>query len=430
MHRARMCFIVTFASLAILATIVPSAADASSVTSSGGMWFSASPGETNDVTIAIVDDGSYLVTDTGAALGAGFGCYPVDEHSASCTPPEYSTVSVDLGDGNDIFHGGGEMDTVRGGDGNDEIHGGAGSDRLNGEEGTDLLAGGGGDTFRNGDIAYPDAVRGMYADSLDGGPGADLLQGGAGDFDRADYSGRTQRVSVTLDGVANDGEAGEGDMVSSDVENISGGAGNDLLRGDPRSNDLIGNAGDDVLDGRGGYHDSGEAGDGSDLLLFHDGGIEGSTGTGGALPTDFKFDDLLRCDSYEAPDLGVDTAFADITDAGQVGQVSPGDRPCEQVVMTSAPELVPVQDGRLNVPVGCSAGPATRSCHGDAVVQLPKGARSARTGSLPTGAVIARQRFRTRLGRKSSVRASLNKAGRRAAGHHKRLRAWVTYKYR
>ena len=48
-------------------------------------------------------------------------------------------------------------------------------------------------------------------DVLDGGGGADTLGGGEG-YDLADYSARTAPVSLTLDGAANDGEAGEQDF--------------------------------------------------------------------------------------------------------------------------------------------------------------------------------------------------------------------------
>lgn len=428
MCRAGRGFSSTIASVAIVLATAPAAADAASVTSSGGMWYSGSPGETNDVTVTIVD-GRYVVTDLGATLDPGFGCYRGDEHTASCAPPEYSQLHVDLGDGDDTFHGDGEIDVVHAGTGNDEIHGGAGADRLSGDDGTDLLDGGGGDTFHRGDVPYPDAVRGMFNDSLDGGSGADLMRGGGGDFDRVTYSGRTEPVSVTLDGAANDGEAGEGDLVAWDIQDVTGGAGNDVLRGDSRSNSLDGLGGNDLVDGRGGYHDSANGGDGSDLLLFHDGGVEGLTGTESPLQSGFKFDDLLRCDSY-TPDSGVDTAMADATDAGQAGQVSPGDKPCEQVVMTQGPQSVPVQSGRLSVPIGCGAGPATKSCHGDIVVQLPNRVRDPSNGIPLRGAVIARRRFRAPVGRMSRVPTQLNKAGKRVTRSHRRVRAWVTYKYR
>ena len=61
---------------------------------------------------------------------------------------------------------------------------------------------------------------------LDGGPGADILEGRA----TADYDRRTNPVTVTVgDDLANDGEAGEGDFVSSDIVGVFGGGGDDDL---------------------------------------------------------------------------------------------------------------------------------------------------------------------------------------------------------
>lgn len=65
-------------------------------------------------------------------------------------------------------------------------------------------------------------------------------------------------MNVSLDGVANDGEPGEGDNNAADVEQIIGGRGNDTLRGndlantlrgDGGNNSLIGGLGDDLLVG-------------------------------------------------------------------------------------------------------------------------------------------------------------------------------------
>ena len=91
--------------------------------------------------------------------------------------------------------------------------GASGADVLDGGPGDDRLWGGDGD------------------DRLVGGPGRDVLSGGAGLHDRADYSGRTAGVALTLDAVANDGEPGEGDDLRADVEDLLGGRGADRLVG-------------------------------------------------------------------------------------------------------------------------------------------------------------------------------------------------------
>jgi Ca2+-binding RTX toxin-like protein len=83
-------------------------------------------------------------------------------------------------------------------------------------------------------------------DRLDGGPGADVLVGGSG-RDVVGYAFRTRPVSADLDGLADDGEAGEGDRVARDVEDLWGGSANDRLTGDDRGNLLVGGLGADVL---------------------------------------------------------------------------------------------------------------------------------------------------------------------------------------
>ena len=112
---------------------------------------------------------------------------------------------LDGGEGNDFIDGRAGNDTLLGGPGDDTLFGGPGNDRLNGGDGNDRESGeDGDDTFvqeflKNGD------------DRLSGGAGADT----------ADYSARRASVTVTKDGKADDGEAGERDSVEPDVESSS-----------------------------------------------------------------------------------------------------------------------------------------------------------------------------------------------------------------
>jgi Ca2+-binding RTX toxin-like protein len=336
-----------------------------------------------------------------------------------------------MGDaGNDLITGGPSADQIFGGPGNDELHGGEGGDHLHGDEGNDLLDGGGGDGASRTQPGYAAGAAQIYVDELDGGPGADVLHGGGGDFDRADYTSRRAPVSVTLDGVANDGEAGEGDLVASDVEDVYGGSGNDVLVGNGGPNTLVGGAGNDVIDGGGGYQDSAAGDNGDDTILLRDGGIEALRGVQGALPG-FAFDDLVGCDSpTKGAPPGVDTAFVDPTDTGQAGGLSSAEVPCEHVVMTAAPQPLALNhDGTITVPVGCGAGLPSATCAGDATVLLP-GVKSA-AGRVPhaRGRAVAARHFKMHRGRLKKVKVRLDKAGRRAARGHHRLRAWVTYRY-
>src|SRR4029079_6653255 len=79
------------------------------------------------------------------------------------------------------------------------------------------------------------------------GSGKDTLTGNAGS-DTADYSASSVAVRVTLDGAANDGTPGENDSIAADVENATGGSGDDTLRGSAGANKVAGGPGDDDID--------------------------------------------------------------------------------------------------------------------------------------------------------------------------------------
>jgi Ca2+-binding RTX toxin-like protein len=222
--------------------------------------FVADPGERNNVTVKLVFNPIRLeIHDAGAAITAGAGCSSVDPNTVRCVD-QVDEVELHLGDGDDFLSL--QVDFIEqgwylGGDGEDTItaanevyslehlRGGPGNDTLRGRAGEDLL---------------------------DGGPGADVLHGGisiacetAGQcFQEADfvtYSSRTNDVFVDQDGVADDGELGEADMVADDIERIIGGKGNDRLRGGPVhtsfleavpirfGTSLYGHQGNDVLRG-------------------------------------------------------------------------------------------------------------------------------------------------------------------------------------
>ncbi len=111
-----------------------------------------------------------------------------------CDDVFFTTENAITGSGNDILSAdylNNQSDNeFTGGNGNDQIEGGAGND-----------------VFHEGSAAN----------------GADAMEGDAG-ADTADYSQRTNPVTVSLDGNSNDGEAGEGDNVGAAVTN-SGPAG-------------------------------------------------------------------------------------------------------------------------------------------------------------------------------------------------------------
>ncbi|MEN3281870.1 MAG: hypothetical protein V7607_3010 [Solirubrobacteraceae bacterium] len=184
--------------------------------------------------------------------------------------------NLDGGSGDDLLSGVGGQDTLLGDDGNDDLEGGAGGDTLDGGSGDDVVNGAEPDL--TGADAADDLKGGSGADvllgaegndMLDGGPGADLMNGGEG-TDTVDYEGRSAKVTVTLDGVANDGEPLEGDNVLRNVENVLGGTLDDDLSGDGDANMIGGGPGEDLLIGNAGA-DVLEGGNGPDLIFARDG---------------------------------------------------------------------------------------------------------------------------------------------------------------
>jgi hypothetical protein len=119
--------------------------------------------------------------------------------------------------------------------GGDVVHGGNGSDviaRFSGPAPTaDRIYGGGGDDT----IWLAPTDDGTI---ISGGSGTDTVNGGDGG-----------PVDMSLDGVANDGAAGQHNNVLPDVENLRGGDGDDVLIGDNGPNQILGGRGNDHIVG-------------------------------------------------------------------------------------------------------------------------------------------------------------------------------------
>jgi Ca2+-binding RTX toxin-like protein len=264
--------------------------------------------DSSDNQLKVSDTTTFVkVEDSAAGVTAGAGCEadPAVPGGVRCAKPAggVTSIGVNLGDGNDHLSTGalGEPLTVLGGNGNDVINGSSEADTLNGEAGDDVLDGkelgdviiGGLDTDRTdydgtadltvsldgaandgaagendnvdtedvstaqgddsltGDGATNTLLGGPGNDILDGGAGADVFDGGPG-IDTATYASRSGAVTVSLGSVADDGEAGENDMVRADVETVIGGSAGDTLTGNIAANRLEGSGGVDTLNGRGG----------------------------------------------------------------------------------------------------------------------------------------------------------------------------------
>lgn len=105
--------------------------------------------------------------------------------------------------------------------------------------------------------------------------GGDTVTGGMG-VDTVDYAFRSGAITVTLaDDTANDGESGEQDTIKSDVENVTGGSGNDdTLTGNGLANRLHGGA-PSFFGGNSGGDDSLSGLDGADRLIGGNGAVFG-----------------------------------------------------------------------------------------------------------------------------------------------------------
>jgi Ca2+-binding RTX toxin-like protein len=221
---------------------------------------------------------------------------------------------IDGGDGVDAIFGLGGDDFLTGGVGNDRIRGdepfeftqsefigAAGDDMVSGGDGNDRLdAGNGNDTVSGG--ADDDTYEAGTARSDFCPPaqppcpqpptnGIDTFSGGPG-RDRADYMLVDSALTVSLDGLPGDGEAGEQDNIQADVEDVVGGPAGDALVGNASANLLDGAGGNESrIDGLGGDDDlrGGEGDLGSDILDGGEGadlvdggpGDDGATGGGG-----------------------------------------------------------------------------------------------------------------------------------------------------
>lgn len=176
---------------------------------------------------------------------------------AVATGPSAAAYAISGGDGND---------RLTSGNGNDELRGEAGNDVLEAYEGADTVDGGAGDDSLSAEAG------GDAADVYIGGDGFDSIGGNVSTGN--DFSEPNSDMNVTLDGVANDGEPGEGDNVMPDVERVKALGRNVTMIGTDAANELIATAtastirglgGDDRLIGADGA-DSLEGGEGADYL--------------------------------------------------------------------------------------------------------------------------------------------------------------------
>jgi Ca2+-binding RTX toxin-like protein len=291
------------------ALLVPAAAQAGTLSYEGDtLVYRADAGVRDSPSLDKGDQGELLFYEDNLKLAAG--CTQDDpSYAAHCPMP--AKIRLELGDGDDsngfgssfpqnvqvdiyggdgkdviqtygsngtLLDGGAGNDTLKGWDTNETLLGGPGDDEINGSGGADHIEGGDGN-----DSIAPDTYHDPASDYVDGGPGMDVVDDWTIPSD--DYN---PPISVSMDGVANDGRPGEADNVVN-VEKIeshvsgtlAGGPGDDIFTVyanlDEGNSALIGNAGNDRLTA-GDYQDTLDGGPGNDVLI---GGLGNDTITGG-----------------------------------------------------------------------------------------------------------------------------------------------------
>lgn len=421
--------------LALTGAAAPAAHAAPTVTyafsgPAAGMTVTDSPGLASNIVITGGAD-TIGARTPGAPITAGTGCMQVSTSEVSCFATGPRIATVDLGDGDDRL--GYNFNAVagsfvRGGDGNDDVQGGTGSDAIDGQGGDDTLQGGGAEDAVDGGPGND--VIGNFTDAgndaFNGGDGndrlvafrdtgADVYRGGAG-TDLMDYVGRDEAVSVSLDDVANDGAAGEGDDARSDLENIRGGNAGDVLVGDSGRNLLQGLGGDDTL--RGGtpptkagnvsftvVDDTLEGGVGRDVL-------KGEGGPDVLLARDAEDDQALGAMSCGS---GADRLDTDLADDNT--RALPAD--CETVdqgaidegrnVRIAGRTLRGGRSGSVRVRLACPRS-VRIGCRGVLAMRLARGAGTA-----------GGTRYRIRRGRSTRVRVRAPGSVRRALARRRRV---------
>src|SRR3954471_20818126 len=278
--RSRSQLRLSVAILAVAAAVlVPAAAaSASQVSYSGSvLTYTAASGESNgpivttnpyELLCGSVPAPCLEIFDPYAAISVPGGkCAGGGGNDVLCQMP--TSIVANLGDRDDSYYGWdgdetinagpGNDNPIQGGGGNDHLDGGPGSDNLEAGPGNDSVAGGPGDDYLEG-ISNTDDSNTLGSDAYSGGGGSDRLT----------YDSRSDDLNLSLDGVANDGAAGENDNIGADVVTVIGGSGSDRFTGNSYSNGFAGGEGDDTANGGGG-DDNLVGGPGNDRLTGGDG---------------------------------------------------------------------------------------------------------------------------------------------------------------
>ena len=414
---------VVLAGLATAALMLPASATAVvTVSLSGGTL--AITGSAGDDDIALGSAGSNALGPTTSVSGggqdmvAGAGCQgfgdpngPANDNSVFCPTNAIARLQADLLGGDDEFDGGNFATVINGGPGDDHITiGGTGSDGVNSVD-----AGPDDDTI--------DVGRAGAADSIAGGAGADTVT----------YASHSA-VTVTLDGVANDGTGAEGDNVTPDVEHVIGTSGADTLIGSGGADTLDGAGGTDRLEGLAGgdtligglgANDATSGGEGDDAIMLRDGLVDACP-SGGAGANTFDLDlvdqSIIFGNGFRFPRcLFPRVSVVPLTPFVSIGAVNEGPNvrmsapapalrragvrtrlACPRVLRAPCAGTLRVFTGRAGRPLGVTAYAVAPGR--SRIVVVPLGAK-AREAALAASAlrIVSVERGRSKLGPKTTI---------------------------
>jgi Ca2+-binding RTX toxin-like protein len=280
------------------------------------LLYDAGAGEANSLVISQTPSG-LRVSDGGAAITPGPGCLSNGSDVVCSAAGRLYVERVELGDQNDSADVPGDFSAlVRGGPGADSLFG-------RGDQHTRI--------------------------TFDGGLGPDTF-GTDGAAGRVVYGPRASGVTATLDGVANDGEAGEGDNLRSGVSGVNGTpladvldaqatpafldgeGGDDVLIGSPQVDRLYGGEGDDLLQG----------GDGDDWFRNENGADRYRGGPGAHDRFDYSGDQPVTITLDDQPGDGIAGERDDI--GSDVEDVLTGDGD-DRVVGSDAANFIAAGEG-------------------------------------------------------------------------------------
>jgi Ca2+-binding RTX toxin-like protein len=152
-----------------LLALVPAGALASTAnTRIQRVWYTAAPGEVNNLTITLTG-ADYSLSDPGATITATPACTAFGS-TVTCAGAGIRGITVSMGDGADsVVNATATRSTLSGGDGNDSLEGGTGDDTLRGNQGVDTHTGGPGNDLID--------ARGDRGDIVSCGDGIDTVRG-------------------------------------------------------------------------------------------------------------------------------------------------------------------------------------------------------------------------------------------------------------